>query len=123
MKQFNLQEYLKNPDRKIITRDGRSVRIICVNKLDDRYPVVALVRIGDDYEEVGEFAKDGSFSADKYTDYDLFFAPEKKEGWINLYDSYEGIVGRRVYESEKAARAEIDQNKLYITTIKIEWEE
>ena len=26
MKQFNLDEYLKNPNRKIITRDGRNVR-------------------------------------------------------------------------------------------------
>ena len=23
MKQFNLEEYLKNPNRKIVTRDGR----------------------------------------------------------------------------------------------------
>ena len=28
MKQFNLNEYLANPQRKIITRDGRPVRII-----------------------------------------------------------------------------------------------
>lgn len=34
MKQFNLTEYLKNPDRQIITRDGDSVRIIC-KKLSD----------------------------------------------------------------------------------------
>ena len=32
MKQFNLAEYLKNPERKIVTRDGRSVkRILCVD--------------------------------------------------------------------------------------------
>ena len=29
MKQFNLEEYLKNPSRKVITRDGREARIIC----------------------------------------------------------------------------------------------
>ena len=32
MKQFNLEEYKKNPNRKVITRDGRSVRILCSNK-------------------------------------------------------------------------------------------
>ena len=31
MKQFNLEEYLKDPSREIITRDGRPVRIICTN--------------------------------------------------------------------------------------------
>ena len=29
MKQFNLEEYLKNPSRKVITRDGREARINC----------------------------------------------------------------------------------------------
>lgn len=31
MKQFDLQEYLKNPTRPIITRDGRAARIISCN--------------------------------------------------------------------------------------------
>ena len=34
MKRFNLDEYLKDPNREIITRDGDSVRIIC-KKLSD----------------------------------------------------------------------------------------
>ena len=29
MKPFNLEEYLANPNRKIVTRDGRNARIIC----------------------------------------------------------------------------------------------
>ena len=28
MKQFNLEEYKKNPNRKVITRDGKSVKIV-----------------------------------------------------------------------------------------------
>lgn len=33
MEQFNLDEYLKNPDRKIVTRDGcYAVRILCTDK-------------------------------------------------------------------------------------------
>lgn len=35
MKQFNLDEYLKNPQKKVITREGLSVRIICTNKICD----------------------------------------------------------------------------------------
>ena len=29
MKEFDLQEYLKHPSQKVVTRDGRKVRIIC----------------------------------------------------------------------------------------------
>ena len=32
MKQFSLEEYLEHPDRKVVTRDGRSVRIICTDR-------------------------------------------------------------------------------------------
>ena len=31
MKQFNLEEYKKNPNRRVITRDGKSVRIVCTD--------------------------------------------------------------------------------------------
>ena len=49
MEQFDLEKYLKNPSRKIITRDGKSARIICTNRLDENYPVLALVN-NEDYE-------------------------------------------------------------------------
>lgn len=32
MKQFSLEEYLKNPNRKVITRDGRNVTIFTNQK-------------------------------------------------------------------------------------------
>ena len=37
MKQFNLKEYLENPERRIITRNGRNVRIICINRKNEKY--------------------------------------------------------------------------------------
>ena len=42
MKPFNLEEFKKNPSRKIITRDGRSVQILCTNARRS-YPIVALI--------------------------------------------------------------------------------
>ena len=36
MKPFSLEEYLKNPNRKILTRDGRNVKIICTNFLSNK---------------------------------------------------------------------------------------
>lgn len=124
MKRFNLQEYLKNPDRKIITRNGKSVRIICVNKLDCRYPVVALVRVCDDCENTGGYTEDGWFGTHGQSESDLFFVPEKKEGWINIYH-YDGIenanAARRIYDTKEEALS--CKNKGYVDTVKIEWEE
>lgn len=42
MKQFNLEEYLKNPNRKVVTRDGRSARIISTDAKGE-FPIIALV--------------------------------------------------------------------------------
>ena len=42
MKQFNLTEYLENPELKVVTRDGHPARIVCTDA-KGRYPVVALV--------------------------------------------------------------------------------
>lgn len=124
MKRFNLQEYLKNPDRKIITRNGKSVRIICVNKLDCRYPVVALVRVCDDCENTGDYTEDGWFGTHGQSESDLFFVPEKKEGWINIYH-YDGLenanAARRIYDTKEEALK--CANKGYVDTVKIEWEE
>lgn len=35
MKEFNLDEYLKDPSQKVITKDGRKVRIICTDYKSD----------------------------------------------------------------------------------------
>lgn len=32
MKQFSLEKYLANPERKIVTREGKKVRIICTDR-------------------------------------------------------------------------------------------
>ena len=56
---------------------------------------------------------------------DLFFAPEKKEGWLNLYKDEDGRVGiGTVYPigSEKSAKM-ASEDKDYVATCKIEWEE
>lgn len=43
MEQFSLDEFLKNPTRPIVTRDGNIVRIICTDRNNKEYPIVALV--------------------------------------------------------------------------------
>ena len=50
MKPFNLNDYLKDPSQKLITQNGRSVRILCTDKEGNDYPIVALVK-DNTYEE------------------------------------------------------------------------
>ena len=124
MKQFDLQEYLKNPDRRIITRDGRNVRIICTNKLGE-YPIVALIHDGEN-EIIDLFTKDGNPFGYTHCSNNLFFVPEKKIGWVSIYKDASGDpqLGR-IYTSKEVAEimAKTCKFPYYITTTKIEWEE
>ena len=47
MKPFNLEEYLANPSRKVVTREGKPARIICTDVKGASYSVLALVDKGD----------------------------------------------------------------------------
>lgn len=122
MKEFNLEEFKKNPSQKVVTRDGREVRIICTDAKGDE-PIIALV-----YNNISEeknvytYNRDGYFYKDKDSCLDLFFAPIKREGWVNVYKGVIEYVGKRIYQSkEEAIKNKVSDN--YITTIKIEWEE
>ena len=124
MKQFNLEEYLANPNKKIITRSGNEARIVCTDKLG-KYPIVALIK-GGSIETMVDFESDGKYRHDfGDNDSDLFFATEKKEGWINIYKSKSmgAPIGGTIYDSEEEAETEGKRGKNYIETIKIEWEE
>ena len=124
MKRFNLDEYLKNPTRKVVTGIGRNVRIICTDRRNSGCPIVALIEDEDKPDEVRTFTKDGCWSvAGDETPFDLFFAPEKHEGWINVYRNmvYNKAFGSRIYDSYEEAKSHA--NNATLATVKIEWEE
>ena len=125
MKQFNLEEYLKNPSKKVVTRDGRSVRIICTDRVDNDYTVLALV-MTDNQEDMYSYTANGQNLRNRINDIDLFFAPEKHEGWLNLFKDTLGIIyGGIVYTSKDEAKEEEHptDKESHVATIKIEWEE
>ena len=125
MKQFNLEEYLENPNREVVTRDGRKVRIVCTDRAGlNVKPIVALITLPNCDEIVKCFWADGIDTAGSEDKNDLFFAPEKHEGWMNLYKKGFGLViGDLVRDSEEAAKKIAAGDEGYITTIKVEWEE
>ena len=125
MKQFNLKEYLKNSSRPIVTRDGRKVRILCIDRAKSDFSIVALAMNNDGYEDVDTYRENGKYRHDSKdnSDNDLFFATIKKEGWMNLYNRGFGRVkGAAVYETEEEAKKIAAEDEDYITTIKVEWE-
>ena len=123
MKEFNLTEYLKDPSQKVVTRDGRAVRIICTDYKSD-YPIIGLVTIEENKELAYNFQKNGEYYfTDKESSLDLFFAPTKKKGWINIFRCKTDLYIGDVFETKEAAEKMGKLSKNYITTIKIEWEE
>ena len=122
MKQFNLEEYLKKPSRKVVTREGRNVnRILCTDMKGD-YPIVAVVEsYNGNFQEVLTYTNDGAYYCNETSKNDLFFAQEKHEGWVNVWEgmrSDDRYCSNTIYESEEQAK-----NRGSIATIKIEWEE
>lgn len=77
MEKFSLKEHIKNPLKKVVTRDRKPVKIIYVNKLGT-YPIVALVKINENCEKVLTFTEDGDNIIGENTNRDLFFDYEKE---------------------------------------------
>lgn len=127
MKQFSLDEYLNNPSRKVVTRDGRNVKIHCTNYIGAQH-IIAQVE-GNEYSSA--FSNDGRFIVGDESPRDLFFATEKHEGWVNIYKAaapreslgclVTRYVGSSIWPTEEAAKTAADADD--IVTIKIEWEE
>lgn len=125
MKQFDLEKYLENPNRKVVTRDGRSARIICTNRIDKTHSILALLFEDEDRdrEEVYQYTAKGEYYPNAISPHDLCFAPIKKEGWVNMYKTRSGgaQIGQIYSSKEEAEMGRKDSN--YISTAKIEWEE
>ena len=123
MKQFNVEEYLKNPSKKVIARDGRNVTIHCTNCVGSQ-PVVAEIE-GEEHST--HFSKDGTFLSYSSTPSanDLFFAPEKHEGWVNVFEDVisSSYVGSHIFKTKEDAKKVVKNYDDYKTTAKIEWEE
>lgn len=121
MEQFSLEKYLANPSRKVVTRDGRKVtRVLCTDA-KGKYPIIALIWIHGE-ERVYSFTKNGCWSKPgEESVNDLYFAPKKHEGWINIFDNT--YPGNMIFDTKEVAEEQGMSFAGYVTTIKIEWNE
>lgn len=93
--QFDLSLWLQDKSRKVVTRDGREVRIICWD-IDSNTPVLVAFRLRQDREEVFAYGTDGKSIVS--LEYDLFFADDEEltelqktleedcDCYVNLYN-------------------------------------
>ena len=126
LKPFDL-EAAKN-GAKVVTRDGHAVRIICYDRKNEEYPIVALV--GEDEGAVFSYSSGGRYLEPNLTDHDLdlFMAPVKHEGWVNVYKTdapcfSATLHSESVYLTKDDAMMAIIDGINYIATVKLEWEE
>jgi hypothetical protein len=78
-----MSDELIRMDKEYVTRDGRAVRVLCVDRKDDGYPVVALV--GDE-QRMAAFTAHGLYGGTGGSS-DLIPKPVKhtRTVWLNIY--------------------------------------
>ena len=70
------------------------------------------------------YTTEGRYNGGMQSAEDLFFVPEKKEGWVNIYKYNSNITtGSLVYNTKEEAESAKGNRSDYISTVKIEWEE
>jgi hypothetical protein len=127
-KKLNLKEFdleAAKAGKPVCTRDGRKARIICFDAKCNK-PIVALI-YDCNKETVLQYLENGRFFVDQIDKYDLMMFPQKKEGWVNVYKSYN--VGKKIpcmasiYPTKEEAKKSSVVGFDYVDTVKIEWEE
>ena len=123
MKPFDIE--LAKAGHPVCTRDGKPARIICFDCKGPRDTVMIVALIMESHgENVFRYKENGRFSADNVNhNNDLMMVPEKREGWINIYN--EGSNKRKssitIYSTKKEAH--LSRVGDCIDTVKIIWEE
>lgn len=108
--------------KPVCTRDGRRARIICWDKKGN-YPIVALIQDNENSEHIEYYTENGIFSnGGNGKNRDLMMLPQKKEGWVNVYNSL-GVITFSHNPFDTKEEAMKDKGKYYVDTVKIEWEE
>ncbi len=111
---FNLTDW---QNKKYQTRDGHSVRILCVDARQE-YSIVGLVEEGG-RDVIEAWRSNGSYMNSALASRDLINAKIKKEGWINI--SRGGLLGAFVQNTQEDADMTASMNR--VACIRIEWEE
>ena len=126
LKPFDIQKAREG--KPVCTRDGRKARIVCFDAKGDQ-PIIALVEAKGNKDALIEkveryFINGHSVFEVRETNDDLMMLPEKKEGWVNIYNNGGTYYSKYIYKTEKEATGQADTiYPNHVATVKIEWEE
>ena len=119
MKPFDLEK--AQMGHPICTRDGRNARIICTD-CAGKFPIIALVNFCS-IEVTCYYSTDGKNASPSEFNCDLFLAPIKNIGYVNIYQLRAGepYCGRITLSPAKP----VEKNgvRCLAEAIKIEWED
>ena len=121
LKSFDLEA--AKVGKPVCTRDGRKARIICFDR-NDNTPIVALIECVNHVVILQCYHNDGKVCHEAVSQYDLMMLPEKKEGWVNIYNDGGTYYSKYIYKTEKEATGQADTiSPNHVATVKIDWDE
>lgn len=124
MKEFSYEAYERG--EKVITRCGYPVlEILKFNDVRVPRPLMVLVNVNDSLKVVHCTLEGRGRAGIGTNGCDLFMAPVKKKGYINLYMGREGVfAGGSIHSSRDEAKSKPAVSEPgYVATATIEWEE
>lgn len=127
MKKFNLEA--AKAGAKVVTRDGKSVRILATDRLNKlNYSVVGLILDKNGEESLAVWTKKGEYHAGETSTSDLFMAPVKKEGYTIIYPPehwrMKSVIAENGLIFETLEDAELQRGpRSHLPIAKVEWEE
>ena len=127
MKKFNLN--LAITGKKVCTRSGDSVRILCHDldyvKNGVTFPIVASITDSAEDTHIETYTIDGRCDVYNESSLDLFMAdPTHHIGWINISRCLgENTCSRTIYNTKEEAQKYLKTMQEPIATVQIEWYE
>ena len=105
MKQFNLNEYLYKPNRRIVTREGKEAKILFTKCRCEDYPLlVGIIDEDGKMERSFTCTIDGKEKGYIESKDDLFFMMEKHTLWLVIYE-FQKEYQARVFKSQQEAKS------------------
>lgn len=116
MKPFNLEQALAGAP--VMFRNGAAVDEVFYSKTLKNQPIFSITS-----SYIRQHNENGMFLVDdRESDYDLFMAPTKREGWlIKRKDNNNNLLSTMIFDTEEAAKLALSGDQYEY--IKIEWEE
>ena len=87
-------------DYKVVTKTGRPVRILCTDRKESDYPIVALVEDEEGYETAEGYTLEGRYDIEYGLDMDLCLEVEDDYLTASDLSEFEFVLGKKMYGSD-----------------------